>query len=326
MAALTGTTDTYLLKGNAEDFHDAIYDISPTETPVMTACKRLKATSTLHQWQTDSLASAALNAKVEGDDATFASASPTTILSNRTMISSKTVLVSRTADSIRKYGRSKEIARLVTKYGKELKRDIETALLGQQGSSAGNATTARQAAGFRSMVGNARYASGSGNGNTTGTQPAYAAADWTIATDGSNVSMTELDLRAALELAWIDGGDASMLVMNSKQKRQMATFGGATAFDGFGIKQGVAQGAVVGGIDVYVSDYGSHKVVLDRFIGQTGVLCLDPEYIGLAWLDPIKVEDLAKTGDAEKKLIVCEWTAVMQNPDAHAQIKGCLTT
>ena len=39
MAALAGTTDTYSLKGNAEDFHDAIYDISPTECPVMTAAK-----------------------------------------------------------------------------------------------------------------------------------------------------------------------------------------------------------------------------------------------------------------------------------------------
>lgn len=35
MAALTGTTDTYTLKGGAEDFHDAIYDISPTGFSVL---------------------------------------------------------------------------------------------------------------------------------------------------------------------------------------------------------------------------------------------------------------------------------------------------
>ena len=52
MSALTGTTDSYALNGDAEDFHDAIYDISPTDTPVLTMAKRLKATNTLHQWQT----------------------------------------------------------------------------------------------------------------------------------------------------------------------------------------------------------------------------------------------------------------------------------
>jgi hypothetical protein len=80
---------------------------------------------------------------------------------------------------------------------------------------------------------------------------------------------------------------------------------------------------LVAGVDLYISDYGQHKVVLDRFMGQSAVLCLDPEYFGIAWLDPIQIEDIAKTGDATKKHIVCEWTAVMQNPDAHAQVLGC---
>ena len=323
MAAITGTTDTYAMKGLAEDIHDTIYDISPTETPVMSMAKRLKATNTLHQWQTDSLASAAVNKFVEGDDATFASASPTTMLSNRTMISQKTVVVSRTADSVRKYGRAKELARLVTKYGKELKRDIETAFVGNQGSSAGNATTARQAAGLRSMITN--YVRATGTATTLGTVPGYQSADWTVSSDSTASTLLEADIRGAIEEAWTDGGNPEMLVVNSKQKRRIAAFAGATAFDGFGINNGKsAQGVVVGGVDMYVSDFGSHKVVLDRFIGQTAVLCLDPEYIGIAFLDNIKIEDLAKTGDAEKKMLVTEYTFVAQNPNAHGQVIGCL--
>ena len=61
-------------------------------------------------------------------------------------------------------------------------------------------------------------------------------------------------------------------------------------------------------------------------MGQTGVLCLDPEYMGIAWLRTIKVEDLAKTGDAQKKQIVCEWASVLMNPDAHAQVKAAIAT
>lgn len=324
MAALTGTTDSYSLVGKAEDVHDAIYDISPTDTPVLTMAKRLKATNTIHQWQTDALASAAVNKQIEGDDATFASASATTMLSNRTMISRKTVMVSRTADSVRKYGRAKELARLVTKYGKELKRDIETGFLGMQGSSIGGAGTARQAAGLRAMIVNRTTASGTGS-NTTGTVPGYSSSDWALtAADGTLSTLTETDLRGALEAAWTDGGNPSVIVTNSFQKRRISMMGGATAFDGFGVNNGrSAQGVIISGVDLYVSDFGSHKVVLDRFMGQTGVLCLDPEYIGIAWLDNIKIEDLAKTGDAEKKMIVAEYTYVAQNPDAHGQVIGC---
>ena len=324
MAAITGTTDTYLLKGAAEDVHSVIYDISPIETPVMQMAKKLKATATLHQWQTDSLSSAAVNKFVEGDDATFASASPTTMLSNRTMISQKTVVVSRTADSIKKYGRAKELARLVTKYGRELKRDIETAFVGNQGSSAGSATVARQAAGLRAMITN--FARASGTVQTSGTVPGYASSDWTVSSDSTASTLTEADVRSAIEAAWTDGGDPTKIIVNSKQKRRIAGFAGATAFGygGYGVSgDRKSEAVVIGGVDAYVSDFGSHTVILDRFIGQTAVLCLDPEYVGIAFLDNIKIEDLAKTGDAEKKMLVTEYTFVAQNPDAHGQVIGC---
>lgn len=327
MAAPTGTNTTYGRVGLAEDIHDVIYDISPTETPVMTAAKRLKATNTLHQWQTDALSSAAVNTHVEGDDATFASAPSTTMLGNYCAISKKTVVVSRTADVAKKYGRGSEIGYLIKQAGKELKRDIEFMLLGAQASSAGGATTARATAGYRTMIGNVRYATGTGS-NSGGTQPgASSIGVWGASTDGTAVTFIEADLKAALELAWTDGGNASMIVSNTKQKQRASAFAGASAFEGFSVSNGrSAQGAVIAGIDLYVSDYGSHKWVLDRFVGQTAVLCLDPEYMGIAWFDPIAVEDLAKTGDSKKKQIVCEWAAVLQNPDAHAQVKGCLTT
>jgi hypothetical protein len=326
MAAPTGTNSTYGRVGLAEDIHDVIYDISPTDTPVMSAAKRLKATNTLHQWQTDALSSAAANNHVEGDDATFASAPATTMLGNYCAISKKTIVVSRTADVAKKYGRGSEIGYLIKQAGKELKRDIEFMLLGAQGSSAGGATTARATAGYRAMIGNVEYAGTAVN--TTGTQPgASSVGVWGASVDGTNVAFLEQDLKTALGLAWTDGGNPTMIVSNTKQKQAASAFAGASAFEGFGVSQGRSmQGAVIAGIDLYVSDFGSHKWTLDRFIGQTCVLALDPEYMGIAWFDPISVEDLAKTGDSKKKQIVCEWASVLMNPDAHAQVKGCLTT
>lgn len=325
MASPAGTNSSYGRVGISEDIHDVIYDISPTDTPVMTAAKRLKATNTYHQWQTDALSAAALNTHIEGDDASFVTQAYTTMLGNTCAISKKMVVVSRTADVVKKYGRGSEIGYLIKQEGKALKRDIELMLLGAQGSSAGSVSVARQTAGYRAMIANVEN-SGTVS-NTGGTQPGFAAAAWGASVDGTLATFLEVDLKAALGLAWTDGGDPSMIVSNTKQKQAAAAFAGASAFEGFSVSNGRSmQGAVIGGIDLYVSDFGSHKWVLDRFIGQTAVLCLDPEYMGIAWLDPIAVEDLAKTGDSKKKQIVCEWASVLMNPDAHAQVKNCVVT
>ena len=324
MTTPTGQNKTYGRIGIKEDVHDIIYDISPTDTPAMQMAKRLTARNSLHQWQTDSLAAAAANNAVEGADASFSSAAATTMLGNYTAISTKTISVSRTLDTVAKYGRATEMGYLVAKYGKELKRDIELMLVGSQGSAAATASTARYTAGWRAMIQN--YARCTGTTVTAGTVYPYSSG-WTASSDSTASTMLEADLKNALELAWTDGGSTDTILVNSKQKKRLSSFGGATAFEGFSASNGRgAQGVVIGGVDLYVSDYGAHKVVMDRFLGQTAVLCLDSEYTGIAWLDTIKVEDLAKVGDGRRKQIVCEWAAVLQNPDAHAQLIGCKAT
>lgn len=324
MAQVSGTTDTTDIVGMAEDIEDAIHNISPTETPFLSLAGRRTATNTFHQWQTDALAAPAANRQIEGDDASFVTATPTTLLANYCQIARKTVVVSRTADKVKKYGRAKELARLVTKYGKELKRDMEFALVRDQASSAGGSATARSSAGIESMIAGNRILVTTTNG--TGTTPGFAAGVWAAPTDGTaNVTVTEPVVVNALEAAWIDGGDPSVIMMNSAQKKQFAAFTGATKYAGTYVPQGAktAQAALIGGVDLYVSDFGSHKLVLNRYMKTSTILCLDPEHIHVAYLDGIKMEDLAKTGDAEKKMLITEFCLVASNPDAHAKIQAC---
>lgn len=321
MAQVSGTTDTYDLAGVAEDVEDAIFNISPTDTPLLSMAKRKKATNILHQWQTDSLAAATSNKQIEGDDASFTTATTTTLLSNYTQILRKTVIVSRTADTVKKYGRAKELARLVTKYGKELKRDIEFALVTNQGSSAGGNATARQMAGLESMI-----STSAGNGinahNTTGTTSVYANGVWVAPTDGSaTVTLTEAILVSGIQAAWSDGGDPSVIMLPFYQKRQVAAFSGATKYAGAYTSQGKAQAALIGAVDVYISDAGSHRLVLNRYMRTRTVFGIDPEYISVAFLDGIEMHDLAKTGDAEKKMLITECCLVADNPDAHFKIQ-----
>lgn len=322
MAQSTGTTDTYDLVGIAEDVENIIFNISPTDTPAVTMAKKKKATNTNHQWQTDSLAAAAANRAIEGDDSTYATAAPTTMLSNRTQISKKSVMVSGTADAVKKYGRAEEFAYQIAKRGKEIKRDMEFAMTQNQASSAGGSGTARSSAGLESMITNRILPTTSG----TGTTPGYSGGDWAAPTDGTATgagsTLSETYLVQALEAAWTDGGDPSTILMGSYQKRTIATFGGAQKFAGFyNPKQGAGQGMVIGGVDLYVSDFGEHKLVLDRFMRTRTLLCLDPDYVSLAWLRPLKFEERAKTGDATRGELLGEWTLVVENPDAHAKVQ-----
>ena len=85
--------------GQREDLSNVIYDISPTETPFMSGAGRGSATDTLHEWQTDALASAAANRQIEGDEAIADLASETTRLGNYTQISRKVVFTSGSAQA-----------------------------------------------------------------------------------------------------------------------------------------------------------------------------------------------------------------------------------
>lgn len=310
-------TNTYTGAGLAEDFQDVIFDISPEETPLISMAKKMKASATLHQWQTDSLAAAGGNRQSEGLDATFATLPATTVLNNYCQISSKFVQVSETYDAVKKYGRKSELAYQLVKAGKELKRDMEYAAIRNQASSAGAgaAGTPRSSAGFESWISGNRVLN---TGNTTGTTPAYTSSPTVAPTDGTAGTFVESDLVSALELAWIDGGDASEILMSSVNKRRFSAFAGiATKYNEV---KGKAQGIVTGAADIYVSDYGNHTVRLDRFMRDQAVLCIDPEYVGIATLRPMKKTQLAKTGDSEKWQINTEWTLAVLNPNAHAKV------
>jgi len=319
MTQIAGTTDTFDLIGIAEDIEDTIHDISPTETPLYSMCEKLKATNTYHQWQTDALAAASLNAHVEGDDASYATAAPTVMLGNNTQIFRKTLIVSETADAVRKYGRSEESTRLATKYGKEWKRDVEYSLVRNSASSAGGSQTARLSAGIESMISGNRTLQ---TGNTAGTVPGFAAAAWTAPTDGTTGTLDETLFVAALEAAWQDGGDPSKILTNTTLKRKVAAFGGATKFAGSYVPNaGKVQSMVVGGVDYYVSDFGTHSIMLNRYMRRSVMLCLDPDYVAVATLRPFKATPLAKTGDANKLMMRGELCLVVKNPDAHSQIR-----
>ncbi len=310
-------TNTYNGNGIAEDFQDVIFNISPEETPLLTLAKKLKANNTLHQWQTDSLAAPGNNRNLEGTEPTYGTLAATTTLNNYQQISMKQVRVSGTYDVVRKYGRKSELAYQLLKAGKELRKDMDYAISRNQTSSAGTIAAARSTAGIESWIaGNRINATGSANATT----PVYTNSPTTALTDGTAVTFIESDLQLALQAAWVDGGDPSVILMSATNKNRFNTFAGiATKYNEV---KGTSQAVVSGAADVYVSNFGNHTIRLSRQLRDVAVLCVDPEYIGLSTLRPLQKEQMAKTGDYESYMLTVEYGLVVQNPDAHAKVSG----
>jgi hypothetical protein len=313
MAQPTNSFSTYDAVGLREDLTDIIYNIDPTDTPFFTGIGKAKAKAVYHEWQTDSLAAVdADNAHIEGDDTTAQAITPTTRLGNRCQIFKKSVVIPGTQEAVDKAGRGEEMAYQIVKKTKELRRDIESALLANSAMVTGSDLLPRRLAGVPTWLTTNTSAGASGvDPVTIGT---------TARTDGTQRAFTETLLKAVLQLCWNAGGDPETVMVGSFNKQAFSGFtGGATRFDKSEDKK------VTASVDVYVSDFGELRVVPNRFQRARDALVLQMDMWAYAPLRAIKQEPLAKTGDSEKRHIITEATMEARN-EAASGIVADLTT
>ena len=297
--------------GQREDLSDVIYDITPTETPFMSSIGKTKATAVYHEWQTDSLAAATTaNAAVEGADATSATLAPTVRLGNYCQIIQKTVQVSGTLDAVNKAGRKSEKAYQLAKASAELKRDLETILLANQGRSAGTSTTARKLGSVLSWI---KTNSDVGSG---GADPATIGVS--TRTDGTQRTFTEALLKTVVSEVFVSGGSPKILMVGAAGKQKVSSFAGIAAQRYMAPSN--TPTTIIGAADVYMSDFGTMSVVPNRFMRTRDALILDPEYAALAYLRPFQTNDLAKVGDSENTQLLAEVTLEVKNEAAHGII------
>jgi hypothetical protein len=297
--------------GQREDLTDIIYNISPTETPFMSSVGKTKATAVYHEWQTDALAAATTaNAAIEGADATSATLAPTVRLGNYTQIVQKTVQVSGTLDAVNKAGRKSEKAYQLAKASAEIKRDLETILLANQGRSAGTSTTARKLGSLLSWI---KTNSSVGSG---GADPATIGVS--TRTDGTQRTFTEALLKTVVAEVFESGGSPKILMVGSAGKQKVSSFAGIAQQRYMAPSN--TPTTIIGAADVYMSDFGTMQVTPQRFMRNRDALVLDPEYAALAYLRPFQTNDLAKTGDSENTQLLAEVTLEVKNEAAHGII------
>lgn len=310
MALVSGTTTKYDVIGLRESLSDIIYNISPTETPFMSSIGRgPKAEGTLEEWQTDSLAAAdGTNAHLEGDETSFTTPAATVRVGNYLQISKKSVNVSGTLEAVDKAGRKSEKARLTAKKGAELKRDQETILLRAQAGAAGAAGTARTLASLNAFVKTNTSA------GATGADPVYTSGvPGAVRTDGTQRAFTETILKNVLQQGYTEGANFKTLMVGPFNKGVVsATFSGIATRNVDQVNGKPGPAAIVAAADVYVSDFGPIRVLPNRFQRERDAWLIDPEMAEVRYLRPHFTEDLAKTGDASKSHIICEYTLVVK--------------
>lgn len=320
MAIVTNTFTTFDAKGIREDLSNIITNIAPEETPYMSNIGSESISNSLFEWQTDTLASAAANKQLEGDDVTsFDSVTATVRLQNYAQISRKTIVLSATEETVNKAGRRSELAYQIAKRSAELKRDQEFTMLNGAVAAAGNTTTARGTASLQAFL-KTNY-----DMQTNGANPSYTTVPTSARTDGNVRTFTETILKNVIQQVWTSGGTPKILMTGPVNKQRVSGFSGIASAR-YNLNGGDRPATIIGAADIYVSDFGQVQVVPNRFQRERDAFVIDPDYAKVTTLRPYQQIELAKTGDAEKRMLIVEWGHKVLAENAHGIAADLITS
>jgi len=312
----TTSTDTYDQVGIREDLSGIIYNVEPDATPFLSGAPKGKASGVKHEWQTDGLDAVADNKAIEGADATFTAATATVRRDNQCQISTKTAIISGTLEAVDRAGRDKEMNYQMMKRGMEIKRDMENAMVGLNNAKVvGSTSVARELASMQSYIVTNTDFNATGGADPTG--------DGTDArTDGTQRAFTEALLESVVDQIFTNSGEfADTVLLGSFNKRAFNAFvGRSTSTD-----HNVAAGSIVSAADVYKSDYGDLKVIPSRYSRARDALVYKKDKWSVDYLRNMTTNEIAATGDAEKRQVIVEYTLTARN-EASSGIVADLTT
>lgn len=314
MAKVTNAFETRDAKGNREELENAIYNIDPSDTPFMTMAGRRTVSNVTYSWQTEALPTAdANNAQEEGFTLARTVGQPTVRQTSVAQISKRDATVTGSQDEADAAGKGAgEMAHQMALRSKVLKMDMELISLGFQPMADGLVDGIRKTRAFAHWLTTnvTRGATGSHPGTATGAVVA-----------GTARALTETMVRNQMQQCYDNGAKPSVLLTGSVNK---------VTIDGFTGRQGtmvqVAETEAVQGITVYKTDFGTLKVTLDRWMPQTAVYYIDPNFVRFAFYRTFRQKPIAPIGDAETRLILAEWGVQVDNEKAHAASTDLFST
>jgi hypothetical protein len=300
------------LVGKKEAIADVISMITPTDTPFLSSIGTEKITNTYFQWLEDELRAVAKNTTLEGADAVDTDRDQPSFRENSTQILSETFKVSGTSEAVKLYGRESVVAYETAKTGKLVKMDLEHSLVGtRQTRVAAAAATEGEFAGVQAMI-HADVTTDILSGDTTASV------------------LAEDDVVDTHEKLYNEGSDATILMVIPSLTKTISGWAQSSART-LNVDQKEKKLSNV--INVYESPFGTLRVVKNRrmyneptdtgaTIPGSDALLYTPEQWKLMVLRAWFREKLAKTGDADRWMVVGEYSLKHKNFRASALIEG----
>lgn len=316
MTKVTNAVATYDVTTNREDLADAVYRISPVDTPFMSAVPRTKASAVLHEWSIDSIDTTnTSNARLEGDALGRAASTNPSRKNNYCQISSRDATVTGTQRAVNPAGIDDMMAYQMSKKSLALRKDMEAILLGNQGQVAGDTTTARKLRSFNAWI------SGNGSRGAAGADSTAATAAATDGTAGDIRTLTEAMLKDAIKDAFDDGGEPTLMLVGSFNKQVTSGFAGRTQ------QQTVVNNkTILGAASIYSSDFGDIKIMPNRTQRGRDAFVVDTDKVAVAMLRAFEPQEIGRVGDAVTRDLISEYTLEMRHADAHAMIADLATS
>jgi len=307
---------------NREDLHDAITQLAPSETPVLSSAEKFKANATYVEWGVDKLSAPTTTAVAEGADVSNFDDKFENVarLGNYVHKLRRSYRVSDLQQAVSSVG-PQDIARAELKAVKELKRDAEAALIGTQDRAAENgAGTAYTMRGLGDWLDSA---------GPSDVPAAYRTPADSIHTSGT---FTETILnRMVTSIYRVSGVTNSLtLVADTALRRAITDFARADTITG-AVRQNdnsYLNNMIKLAVGVYQSDHGLVTIVdmnpdcsPDTTNKDVGYL-VNPEYYAVGELISLGSTRLPNLGGGERGYV--DWTGTLKvsHPGAHGVIVG----
>lgn len=313
MAIIANTFQSTGAKTNREELSDVVNRITPEDTPIYSMIGKGTCDSTHPEWIIDSLRAPGANVQTEGDEYIFNAIQAPQRVGNYTQIFRDSFIISNTQERVSEAGDVLKVREQKLKVGIALRKDVEFSIVSNVGS-VGGAT--RVSAGLPAWVTTnaSRGATGANGGFNTGTGLVAPA------TNGTQRAFTKALLDNALAAAYSAGANVRELVTAPYVKSVFVSFmsdANVAPFRASVSRNG--DNVMVATADIYRGPYGEAAIVPNRVMSQSAATArnaflLDRDMVEWLWLRRIQEDrGIAKTGDADKRVLIGEGTLKVRN-------------
>lgn len=291
-----------------EDVNSFVELITATETWFFNNLGKTQAYGPIHQTQIDTLLAAASLAVEEATDLTLTALTTPTLLPNIVQHVAKAFAVSDVQRKVAHFNGEDTLAYQTVKAAKDMGNAIEFDLIRSVLVSGVSGTTPKMKGIVQSI---------SKSTNTTA--------------HNSGTVLSASIINGLMKANWdnSNGTTATDVFMGSFSRNVV---------DGFTAKSNslvtYPNTEIVNLVDMYSTSFGRIAVHVHRraYLASSGggigadstgrLLFVNPEYLKIAYLNPIYMIDLAKVGAADKKAFVTDLTLETRNQDVHANATG----